>query len=297
MDIATGERAAAAVHERCVPSVVGIGRRPGRGTGVVVDPGVVVTNAHNLRGATTTVRFADGREATGTVAGVDGDGDLAAITVDTGGARPIDWVDGAPDPAVGQVVFGLGALPEGGARLTVGTVSATGQAFRGPGGRLIPAAIEHTAPAAPGSSGGPVVDREGRLVGLNTHRLGDGFYLAVPATDDLHRRLRDLARGQSPTRPRLGVALVPPAAARRLREAVGLPAREGLLLAGVDAGGPAGRAGLQRGDLLVAADGRDLRDVDDLAAALEAGGAEVRLRYLRHLGEHEAVVLLGGEGA
>lgn len=291
------ERATRLVHERCVPSVVGIGRRPGRGTGVVIDPGVVVTNAHNLRGTTTTVRFADGREATGSVAGVDGDGDLAAITVDTGGAAPVGWVAGGAEPDVGQVVFGLAALPEGGARVTVGSVSATGQTFRGPGGRLIGGAVEHTAPAAPGSSGGPVVDGEGRLLAVNTHRLGDGFYLAVPATEELHQRLGDLARGHSAARPRLGVAVTPRGAARKLREAVGLPARDGLLLAGVDDDGPAGRAGLRRGDLIVTVDGSAVGDVDDLASALDAAGDQVRVGYVRHLEEAEVVVVLREGGA
>ncbi|MHB1929860.1 MAG: S1C family serine protease, partial [Acidimicrobiales bacterium] len=215
--------------------------------------------------------------------------------VDTAAAAAITRVDGAATPTVGQVVVVLGALPEGGTRVTVGTISATGQAFRGPGGTLITGGIEHTAPAAPGSSGGPVLDSQGRLLAVNTHRLGDGFYLAVPATAELYERLGALARGDAPSRPRLGVAVTPPGAARKLREAVGLPPRDGLLLAGVDEDGPAGRAGLRRGDLIVAVDGRAVAGVDDLAGALDAAGDEVSLRVVRHLEELDVTVRLSGD--
>src|SRR3990172_3557588 len=75
------------------PSIVGIGRGT-RGSGVVLAPGKVLTNAHNLRGDQVTVTFSDGRRIIGSVAGVNGDGDLAVIDVDTGAASPLDWGDG-----------------------------------------------------------------------------------------------------------------------------------------------------------------------------------------------------------
>jgi serine protease Do len=287
---------AAAAARRCGPSVVRIGRGPGRGSGVVTAPGVVVTNAHNLRGATTTVTFVDGRRATGTVAGVDGHGDLAAVTVDTAGAPAVERIGGGASPAVGQAVLGLGAVPGGGTRVTVGWVSAIGQSFRGPGGQLIADGVEHTAPLAPGSSGGPLLDGRGRLLAVNTHRLGDGFYLAVPATAELEARVAVLAAGSPPSRPRLGVVVVPSHAARRLRAAVGLPEREGVLLRGVSEASPAAGAGLRRGDLIVAVDGRAVASGDDLVAALgEAGaGATVTLRVVRQLEEIDVEVDLGG---
>ena len=80
------EQAVGQVAERVGPSVVGIGRGRGRGSGVVLADGRVATNAHNLRGEETTVVFADGRSVVGNVAGVDVDGDLAVVSVDTGGA-------------------------------------------------------------------------------------------------------------------------------------------------------------------------------------------------------------------
>ena len=83
------QAAVTAVAERVGPSIVGIGRGT-RGSGVVIADGVVLTNAHNLRGDEVTVTFADGRQTVGTVAGVDGDGDLAVVKVETTGATPLD---------------------------------------------------------------------------------------------------------------------------------------------------------------------------------------------------------------
>src|SRR4029079_13010458 len=113
------------------------------------------------------VTFAGGRTATGTVAGIDVDGDLAVIAVDTAGATPIGWADGA-GPAVGPVVCGAAATPGGGARVTFGTVSGIERSFRGPGGRQIGGSIEHTAPLAPRSSRGPLLHAHGRLVAPQT---------------------------------------------------------------------------------------------------------------------------------
>src|SRR6266536_2029911 len=88
-------------------SVVGIGRGWGRGSGVVVADGRVVTNAHNLRGDEVTVVFADGRSQVGQVQGVDVDGDLAVISVDTAGVTPITWTDAATPASVGTAVLAL----------------------------------------------------------------------------------------------------------------------------------------------------------------------------------------------
>src|ERR1700742_1808188 len=87
-------------------SVVGIGQRWGAGSGIVLGDGQVLTNAHNVRGDTVEVTFADGRTAEGTVAGHDIDGDLAVISVDTAGAPALAWADGAAG-SVGLPVFAL----------------------------------------------------------------------------------------------------------------------------------------------------------------------------------------------
>lgn len=247
-------------------SVVGVGPS---GSGVVVGDGLVVTNAHNVRGEVQ-VAFADGRTASANVAGADLDGDLAVLSVDTAGAPPVTWSEG--DVELGEVVIGLGRPGGRGLRTGVGFITGLGLSFRGPEGRTVTGALEHSAPLAHGSSGGPVVDSEGRLVGINTHRPGEGFYLALPAGADLKAQVDALARGESPRRARLGVALAPPRVARRLRHAVGLPPRDGLLVHAVDEAGPAARAGIRRGDLIVSVGGTPIATIEDLAKALETAG-------------------------
>src|SRR3954471_22341244 len=260
-------------------SIVGIGSRQ-RGSGVVVADGKVLTNAHNIRGEEVTVSFPGGRTTRGRVAGVDVDGDLAVVDVDTSGATPLDWADGA-GVSPGTIVFGAAAAPGGATRVTFGSVSAVARAFRGPGGRRIARSIEHPAPLPPGSSGGPVVDAEGRLLGLNRNRLGEGFYLALPADAALRERVDALARGETPARPRLGVAVAPAHVARRLRRSVGLPERDGLLVRGVEDGSLAAGAGIERGDLIVAVGGRPVTRLDDIHAALDTEASELALTLVR----------------
>ena len=195
-----------AVADKVGPSVVGIGRNR-RGSGIVISEGKVLTNAHNLRGEQVTVSFPDGRTETGTVSGADLDEDLAVVAVDTGDATPLAWASNG-EVTLGSPVVAL-ANPGGmGLRVTFGFVSGTGRSFRGPRGRAISGSLEHTAPLLPGASGGPVVDVDGRFVGLNTNRLGEGFYLAIPADDELQGAVERLSSGQttvaSPARRRGG---------------------------------------------------------------------------------------------
>lgn len=276
------------------PAVVGLGRGWGRGSGVVIAPGRVLTVAHDLRGDEVAVTFGDGRVGEGRVAGADRDLDVAVIAVDTADVTPVTWSpdddDGtpaAPDgpatpaPVPGMPILALADPGGRGLRLTFGLVSSTGRSFRGPRGRRVAGLIEHTAPLPRGSSGGPLVDVDGRLLGLNAVRRDGGFILALPADAALRRHVDELARGEGVERPRLGVALAPPRIARRLRAAVGLPERDGLLVRGVVEGSPAARAGLERGDLLVRAGEKALAGTDDLFDALDGAGDVLAVRLVR----------------
>jgi serine protease Do len=275
-------------------SVVGIGQRWGAGSGVVLAQGQVLTNAHNLRGEQVTVTFADGRTAEGRVAGKDIDGDLAVVEADTGDAPALPWAGGAV-PGIGTPVFAL-ANPGGrGLRVTFGFVSGIDRTFRGPRGRRITGSLEHTAPLLPGSSGGPVVDAGGQLLGINTNRLGEGFYLAMPADQALRDRAGALARGEAAAAPpRLGIAIAPGHVARRLRRAVGLPETDGVLIREVAEGSPAEQAGLARGDLIVAAGGRPVSTADDLFDALAAARGGIELTVVRGTDERTVQVTFGG---
>jgi serine protease Do len=267
------------LSDRVGTAVVGIGHRWAVGSGVVIGPNRVLTNAHNLRRDSVTVTFSDGRSATGTPAGIDVDGDVAVLDVDTGDVEPLPW--NAETVGIGTPVFAL-ANPGGrGLRVTFGFVSGTERTFRGPRGRRISGSIEHTAPLLPGSSGGPVVDSSGSLLGLNTNRLGEGFYLAIPADGSLRERVDKLAGGDSPKRARLGIAVAPSHVANRLRRSVGLPEAEGLLIREIAPESPAANAGLKEGDLIVGAGDRPIVTADDLYAALDAADDTLQVKILR----------------
>lgn len=274
------ERLLAGTADGIGRSLVGIAGRRSAGSGFVVAPGRVVTNAHNLRSPQVTVVRPDGSEAVGEVAGADLDGDLAVVAVETGSAPALPVA--AVEVAVGMPVVAL-AHPGGrGLRVTFGYVSGVDRAFRGPRGRRIGGGLEHTAPLLPGSSGGPVVDTAGRLVGVNTHRLGEGFYLAQPADDRLAARVAALSEGRDVSPIRLGVGIAPPEVARRLRRSVGLSEEDGLLVRHVEDGSPAERAGIREGDLIVAVAGSGISSVDDLHAVLDAhDGGELSVQLLR----------------
>jgi serine protease Do len=284
------------IHDQVAPAVVRIGRHGGRGCGFITEPGIVVTNAHNLRDQTTEVSFADGRATQARALAIDPDEDLVALQVDTGGATPLSWA-GAP-PQLGDPVLSVVRLAAG-TRITTGTVSSTDRSFRGPRGRRITGGVEHTAPLARGSSGSPLVDASGELLGISTLRLGDGFSIALSAGNGLRSQVDELRAGRAPRRRMLGVALAPPHVSRRLRRSVGLPDRDGLLVRHVEPGSPAERAGLRTGDLITAAGEVDVTSVDDVAAVLDAlpDGAELRLHIVRGSDDLVVVVPFDDSGA
>jgi serine protease Do len=290
------------------PAVVGLGPGWRGGSGVVVADGRVLTAAHNLRKEGAGVVFADGRRERAQVLGVDRDVDLAVLGVDTGGIEPLapGGADtaapdaGATGPAdAGSGARGIGALvvalakPGGRAlRVTHGFVSTDQREVRGPRGRRIPA-IEHTAPLPRGSSGGPLLDADGRLIGINVIRQEGGLIVAVDVVA-LGAEIERLGRGEAPTRRRLGIAIAPPHVARRLRRSVGLPDATGILVRAVEDGSPADAAGLQRGDLLVDLDGKPLERIDDLYTALDANADAIALGVLRGTDQREVQIRFGG---
>jgi S1-C subfamily serine protease len=278
--------------ERVGPAVAGIGHGWRPGSGVVVAEGRLLTSVHNVRGDDVTVTFGDGRSVPARVAGLDAKLDVAVLTADTDDVEPVEW---APDEVAVEVGLPVVALanPGGlGLRATLGFVSATERSFRGPRGRQIGGCIEHSAPLPRGSAGGPLVDSDGRLLGLNTVRLTGGLILAVPTDAGLHQRLQALERGEVPSPVRLGVAVASPHVARRLRRAVGLPESDGVLVRVVEGGSPAERAGLEQGDLIVAASGRPIDSVDSLYESLDRiePGGSLELKILRGNEERQVTV-------
>ena len=270
-----------AVAEEAAEAVVGLGGHWGMGSGVVLGEGLVLTNAHNVTPERATVTFADGRVEQAHVSGIDVDTDLAVLEVGTGGASPVVWEPDDVAPVIGAPVIGL-ANPGGrGLRATLGLIAAADRSFRGPRGRKVAGGFEHTALAPSGASGGPVVDLDGRLIGINTRRLGRGFYLAQAAGLAMKETLAALERGDLSEPRLLGVGLAPVEVTRRLRATMGLDEVEGLLVRFVEQDSPADRAGVREGDVLVSAGDMPTIDVDDLHRVLTGAGTSLALGLVR----------------
>ncbi len=224
---------------------------------------------------------ADGRRAEATLLATDADAELAVLEVDTAQITPLTPAD-AGHPGIGAPVVAL-ANPGGrGLRVALGFVTSAPQSLRSARHRRVQGALEHTAPLPRGSSGAPLVSVAGELLGLNAVRLDGGLILAVPASGAIVERL---AEGRSAPGPRLGVAVAPPRAARRLRSSVGLPERDGVLVRAVADNTPASRAGLRRGDLIISLDGRAITTLDDLHELIEGAEGVIDLTVVRGVEE------------
>jgi serine protease Do len=279
-------------------AVVWLERRSGRGCGVVVGRDQVVTLVSNLRSREPRITFSDGRSEQASIAGVDSDLGIAVLNVPTGDVEAFAWVDSDAAPSLGAAIVAV-ANPGGqGLRATPGFVASDGRSFRGPRGRLVEGAVEHTAPLPRGSGGGPLLDLEGRLLGLNAVRVQGGLILALPAVA-VRASVEAISSGRSTEPRRLGVAIVPPRIARRMRRAVGLAERDGLLVRAVEDSSPAEGAGIVRGDLIVAAGDLDVDGVDALYKALDAvsDGDTLELRVVRGSDELTMPVQFGSAGA
>jgi serine protease Do len=277
------------LKEQVGRAVLPLGRGARRGSGLVVGPDRVIAMAHSLKGSDVELRIA-GDAVEGTVEGSDRIVGISLIAAPTGDVTPVSWADRAPE--LGAVVFALGD-PGTGLRLTEGRVSAEPLSLRGRSGHLLEG-IEHTAPLPRGSAGGPLINGDGAVVGLNVLRTDPGFLFAIGASAVRPAVERLLSGAPEPTR--LGVAVAPPRFARRLRGAVGLPERDGLLVRGIEPESVAARAGVQRGDLIVGLGAVEIGSVDALFGALEAAASEPTvLRLVRGVDEIEVAIDLRGE--
>jgi serine protease Do len=277
------------------PSVVGVGRGWRVGSGAVIGPDRVLTVAHRAADAVT-VTFADGREADGEPVAADHDLDLAVVAVQTGDVPALEWTDRGDSLGVGTPVVALGNPGGRGVRATLGFIAAADRSFRGPRGRRVSGAVEHTAPLPRGSAGGPLLDEDGGLVGVNLLRLDGGLIIAASVAGGLREAVDRLARGEQAARPRLGVAVAPPRVARRMRRAVGLPERDGVLVRAVEEGSAAARSDIERGDLIVAVSDREVDGIDALHRALDEAVADggLKLTLVRGADEREVEIDLEG---
>ncbi len=288
----TAATSVADLYERVGHGVVFVEAGQGSGSGFAIDDdGHVVTNDHVVSGATRfQVRFGeDGAPVDAELLGTDPSADLALLKVDPeavdGGLQPLelgaseDLRPGDPAIAIGSP-FGL----EG--TVTSGIISSLGRTIRAPNGFSISNAIQTDAAINPGNSGGPLLDEDGRVIGVNSQiRTEDGSSagvgFAVPV-DEIKRALPALQRGESVKRAYLGVRM-------------GDAPDGGAAVGGVEPGGPALRGGLQEGDRIVEIDGQPVGESDDVSGAVNAGrpGQELRIVVVRDGQRRTLTVELG----
>lgn len=270
------------------PAVVGVRWGKRRASGVVVAQDRIVV-LRQARHGPIEVAVAGQPSRQGELVGSDRRRALVVLAAPTGDVTAARWAYAAP--GIGDPVFAL-ANPGGtGLRITEGYVSSEPLTVRGRHGGPVEGVIEHTAPLPRGAGGGPLVDSAGAVLGLNVLRSDPGLILALPAAvvrPAVERILSGREQGRH-----LGVALAPRRASRKMRAAVGLPERDGLIVRGVERGGPADIAGVRAGDLLVTIDDTELSQVDDVFAALDGAEDSFPLRLIRGTQELEKTITLG----
>jgi S1-C subfamily serine protease len=292
-DLSTLSQSLASIIERVAPSIVRIEARRRHGaTGIVWSAeGHIVTTHHALENeGSITLGLADGRTAPAELVGRDPSTDLALLKADIPGLTPL-----APTPLdgvrVGHLVLAIGR-PGRTARATLGIVSAFGEGWRTYAGGRIDRYLETDADLPPGFSGGALVDVQGRFLGLLTAALSRTAAVVIPG-ETLGRVVQSLQRHGGIRRGYLGVGAHP------VRLPQGLWARagseSGLMLLTVEPEGPADRAGLVMGDVLVSLGGQPLHSIEELLGYLgdEKVGTQVQARVLRAGEMRELAVTIG----
>jgi S1-C subfamily serine protease len=231
------------------------------------------------------VTLADGSEHRADLIGDDPDTDLAVIRVHAQDLVPATLGD-SKKVRVGQLALAIGHPYGFQSSVTAGVVSALGRSLRAGSGRLIDDVLQTDAALNPGNSGGPLVDSRGTVIGVNTAMIlpaqGICFAIAINTAKFVAGRL---IRDGRVRRARIGIAVqtVPLPAGPGNRKGKDSQPRGGVLVVGVDPGGPADKAGLEEGDLILGLDGQAVGGIDDLHRLLteERVGVKVPLRILR----------------
>jgi putative serine protease PepD len=274
-----------AVYARASPAVVSVRTRGATGTGWLYDrDGTLVTNAHVVgRSREVAVRFgARTHSIFATVLGTDPSTDLAVLKIavsDTPNVDPLPLADSSR-VRIGDTAVAIGN-PFGLDRTaTAGIISGVGRHIRAPNGGTIDQVIQTDAPINPGNSGGPLLDVKARVIGVNSQietagRTGNGnvgIGFAVPS-NTVQQVVPRLKQGQTIDRPYLGVVTAPAVAGRP----------GGAVVRSVRAGGPAARAGVQTGDIIVGVNGRRVSGPSDVSAGIrgQAPGDIVTIQVQR----------------
>jgi S1-C subfamily serine protease len=290
-------RAVVSAAERVGPAVVrvdvqGIGsprtrrgrERSGHGSGFVFTPdGFVLTNSHVVQDARVVrVEIPDGRSVAAEVIGDDPDTDVAVLRIHADGMTWAELGDSAT-LRVGQLAIAIGNPLGFQSTVTAGVVSALGRSVRSTTGRLIDDVIQTDAALNPGNSGGPLVDSGGQVIGVNTAVIlpAQGICLAV-GINTVKVVAAKLIRDGRVHRGYLGVSGQNIALEAAAARALGMPGG-GVHVMSVESGGPAARAGVRPGDVIIGLDGHPISGIDDLHRVLtdERIGRELSLELLR----------------
>ncbi len=242
----------------------------GIGSGVIFDArGYVLTNNHVVEGAQQIrVTLPDGRAFPGKLVGADPLTDLAVIKID-GRDLPAARLGDSSKLEVGETVIAIGNPLglEGGPTVTVGVVSAIARSIEEPGGAGLYDLVQTDAAINPGNSGGPLVRMAGDVIGINTAIIqqaqGIGFAISINSAKPIVQEL--LAHGRV-VRPFIGI--VPVSVTPQIASAYDLPVDHGVLVARLDPRGPAARAGMRAGDIVVAVAGHPVKSLGELRVAI-----------------------------
>ena len=277
--------APAVAHVRVERTSRGRGVRAGSGSGFIITPdGYMVTNSHVAGGASLLeVTLPDGRIAAGELVGDDPDSDLAVIKI---GAAGLSYVKLADTSAVrvGQIAIAIGSPYGFQHTVTAGIVSALGRSMRSQTGRLLDNIIQTDAALNPGSSGGPLMDSTGGVIGVNTAVIlpAQGICFAI-ASNSAERVAIALIREGRVRRAYIGVGGQDTPIARRIVRHFDLAHESGVRVSTVEKDSPAAQAGVRDGDIIVGFGDEHVTSIDDLHRLLTGGriGDAVGLALLR----------------
>src|SRR5215217_1307227 len=261
-------------------------QRGGTGSGVVISPdGLVLTNSHVVQGAASVrLALADARTVEARVLGDDPHTDLALLRVVDDVALPAARLGNSKGLKRGQLVVAIGNPLGFESTVTAGVVSALGRSLRSYSGRLIDDVIQTDAALNPGNSGGPLVSSRGEVIGINTAVIAgaQGICFAVASNTAQYVLSQILQHGRV-RRAFIGVAAQTVAVPRRHARAAEIENDFGAMITATEPNGPAARAGLELGDVVVALDGAPVNGVDDLIRLLTAEriGREIAVTVLR----------------
>ncbi|MDI6852162.1 MAG: trypsin-like peptidase domain-containing protein [Deltaproteobacteria bacterium] len=276
-------RAVISVVDQVGPAVVNITAGPlvprpgaehmGAGSGVIIAPdGYILTNSHVVQKAERLrVTLTEGSTLAATMVGADPATDLAVIRAH-GSLLPHAVLGDSAALRVGQLVIAMGNPLGFQSSVSTGVVSALGRSLRTVEGRLIENIIQHTAPLNPGNSGGPLTDSRGRVVGVNTAiiAMAQGIGFAIPANTAQWVVTQLICYGRV-RRGFLGISGRQRPLDRRLVRFHNLTGDFAVEVIAVDPKGPAKKAGVRAGDLIVALNGQPVASVDDLHRFLSEG--------------------------